>query len=1799
MTSLQKQLAQIAINSTQQLDLKAQKAAHSKSLLFDPKDAATQSFDTIHQICQEGFQELCLLDPRFTPFSRNLFSEQSKVEDRTQMTEKENEELDAVLERFLGLVSGRLMLKPAHKAVEWLIRRFRIHENNTQLTILTFLPYHESHIFLGLLSILPENIPPTCRFLYPYVKSLVNPPRSTIVYTIGHNTPLFNAFNKYVTGVAKAGQYSSTLLAFWASIISQALNSMIEQAQSGRSEVQRRQEEDLLLRILPVINDALTISNVPELVIGCYMICTILATKGTLEDKVLDGMMKTISSGLAMHSFDPGLITLAVIAQERQSYKLPKAVTKHLMAFEGLSERLILLSQKYRVDRLALGLILGALKQSKSSDRTQGVRLGEKLLPTRIFDETQTIRIIEASVGVVKNSKDDLISNADLSQALSCIFETLLGSPHLEPLTQQVLQKLHIDLELLEAELRTPIRSRLEVEVGNLDEVPSPDVVLEENTKIPLADVVESIPKHIPENASFLTTDMPDLFDQLHEVFFPPNAADHGQLQFERLDIWRQGGHAALSAFYIRLWSGPSPIGSRTKALEVMTNLLQQSQSLDEQTLIPYLLHALADESPRVRRAALNLGLSMKQRSSEHSKGRTESFRGAIYRHAAEEIEWMSISETEKVMSVIAAKLHECAMDASQISNVIEHVLRKPQAGQEPEKSGGTVHLKSKARTAFAEFLCSHVGVVHSYNVKLRLLQVLGRVGKSMSSSRVRHLHPNVRKWITLPLQEINPICDREQLAPNLLDRAHLGVLFAKDDGALDLLRSAAQGVSMGGRAGLQGAAFNRIKEIWPTLSTNNRLSMTKTLLDWSLETASDVQIQTCQVEAADTLRAVTLSGEVLTSILDSIRSPGQVVDQHPAVKRRRTSKSGRGTNDVVVKEDMSRILRRTTFILDLVGLSSSRKNPELLRSLFHVLDELQQYKGQADSDLSYLQTITITYITEIVDKGEGTLPQEMAQSVRVDLLVDCLRTTSNPQVHNAALLLISSLAVWVPDRVLHSVMPIFTFMGSTVLRQSDEYSAHVVDTTVSRVVPPLVTSLQRKNQDPIAGTSELLLSFVAAYEHIPSHRRLHLFRNLLQTIGSQKSLFAVISMLMDRYPNDDDAKAFTEELLSSFNAIEQIEACQKCLELIVDALPAPGALSQVLLASNEKTEDQIAITLGQILQVLAIILSSPQLKTKFTSVKRGNQAAIEGIQTQYHALLSKSIELSQIVKVVSPLQAPVRETEAATLALPPVTDFIESAKRLLQDHSDETCRRVLVALGARLGSIDERDSKARLVLTEFLPSLIEMMRKSSEVAFKATAISCIGNIVDKCGKKYSEAALSSAEAIASDQALGNDNDGIKIISLLNLAGMVEELQDDFIPLLPQILSKGFEVLESTLSAEESNLQLHDAVFRMITAVTDRLPFMLSGKHLDSALALSFRSATASDECRTSESRQEFADLLPKKSGLKELLSALDRTWHNAVEAGSEAIEEFLTILRLAISGSQNPQVVKNSSILFGLFLKIFDLRVLIRSRNTNEFSEERIAYFESLICESALAMVYKINDTIFRPFFVRLVESASENQAQKDIKTLRSITLFSFCERLFDSLKAIVTKYSHYILEHAAQILAQGVHEDSGDHDISTLLSCCLRALRKSFDYDESEFWQSPSHSDRICEPLLALLTNASFDRSETSEADPPSPDGVLILTIVAFASASSSLEHHKTLHSHLLPKLRSPNAAVRLAAVKTEQALAARLGEDWLSMLPEMIPYISELQEDDDEVVEKGVHRWIQQIEGVLGESLDGMLQ
>jgi U3 small nucleolar RNA-associated protein 10 len=292
----------------------------------------------------------------------------------------------------------------------------------------------------------------------------------------------------------------------------------------------------------------------------------------------------------------------------------------------------------------------------------------------------------------------------------------------------------------------------------------------------------------------------------------------------------------------------------------------------------------------------------------------------------------------------------------------------------------------------------------------------------------------------------------------------------------------------------------------------------------------------------------------------------------------------------------------------------------------------------------------------------------------------------------------------------------------------------------------------------------------------------------------------------------------------------------------------------------------------------------------------------------------------------------------------------------------------------------------------------------------------------------------------------------------------------------------------------------------------------------------------------------------------------------------------------LSISIKKHPKsiVAKHSAVLAKIFQDALDLRRQLSSTDNEDQDDTTIVEIEAQVNEVALEMIYKFNDSTFRPIFANLVEWASSSLPKKDKagRNLRLQSLYGFLNVFFENLKSIVTSYATYLIDNAVEVLKD---TDIRDDASRSLWSRVLQALVPCFEHDQDDFWQSPSHFKAIAPVLCDQLRHGS-NLPLVEE---------LIPAIVELAAAADSSDHHKELNGMILKHLRSEIAGVRLAAVKCEQALTDRLGEEWLSMLPEMLPYISELQEDDDEVVEKETHRWIVKIEGVLGEDLDSMLQ
>ncbi|EON97804.1 putative u3 small nucleolar rna-associated protein 10 protein [Phaeoacremonium minimum UCRPA7] len=1796
-TSLAAQLAQIAANSKSTLNVKAQRAAHSKSLIFEPRIAAGQNYQSVWSLCHEGFEELCQLDSRFLQFATTLFSEQSQEEDRTQMTAAENAELDKRIESFLRLAGGRLRLMPTIKAVEWLIRRFRIHEYNTAILLTTFLPYHSIPVFVTLMSILPSKLPHEYRFLDPYIRSLTSPPRATIVHQATHHFEFLSIISAYTLESCRTQQHYQALISFWGGIMAEAVNGMVDNLRSGRRSIQQDNDQTLLQQIAPILADSLVMKKVPPLQIASYMVIAVLASKAKLDDVALTAFMDQLVFGWTNETVRPGIVCLSILAQYRSAKQLPSKVTKALLKIQDLQLLLLDMWKEHRVDRLANGLVLALIDRLTKKGDTRGLPIIKTILAEEMLPEKQTIVIFKMLIVAAHKIDGEVDQEGKARKQLGLALVQLSQSAGQGgELFRKVIEDVDFDIEELELKLGASIQPR-----KTLEEAPK-DATMENGVEsTQQVEDLESALTRLTTKESALSTCLSAtadaVFDEISQLFLSIASEDSDLKTFDEAPLLHRVPAPSTCfyfTFYMRLWLGPYPTLARVRALELAKSRAKEQDcaKVDLQALLPYAIAALSDPAKKVRRAAADL-ITVLGEQQGNARSKKPIWGSKNLYDDTKGMNWLSAEASQVFLQTILLPaleesiLHEDHMSAV-LKNSLDSSKRLSVSEMESSKKNRTSHA---VRLSILSFLASHVIKTPLIVLKVRLLKALNQIRGVSSTTRTELLLPALQWWSNLSVDEAKEVITRETADESLLDLSSVDIVVANDKAGLDCFFEIVEGPVGVNRAQLVRAIFSRIRRMWPSMKDDAKLFTAQRMLDLSQRSTASPEQEVASVEAADLLRNVDLTTDILLYFLESLQDTARMATEPPANKRRRTSSSDhhRGI-DNQNSQELSHALRKVTFVLQIVEASKPAEHPQLLQGLFITLSDLQLLRTLVGSELGYLQNLVLSSLLAMMPAYRDNRDLKIDTSVgHGDVLVNCIQKSSSPAVQNSALLLVASLAKTAPDVVLHSVMPIFTFMGSSVLRQGDDYSAHVINQTIKEVVPPLIDTFRKGRRNVVASASELLSSFVVAYEHIPSHRKHDLFISLTENLGPQDFLFALVAMFVDKYGTSDNILSFSSELMGSFSVETQLLSLVKFLDLLADMFKPKPSLSATLFFGKNEAEDTVNKTALKELTLLPYILANRTLKKEIGELAERDDMEAAKIRELYAQLLEDLLTLADIVKSNPSLHSKCGDALSNLLNLLSIGEFIKAVETLLDRPKINLRHKVLRALEVRIENESMADSRSRTALLAFLPQLTAVIRDSDDMHYKHTAVGCVDKISEKYGKKDLEAVAAAASTIAGDQCLGQADQRLRVMALLCLASLVDVLQDGIVPVLPAAIPKALNYLQQSMAGLDSDVEIHNACYSFMTALAQYLPYMISGSYLDQLLASSNMSAEAGldDECNGN--RRQCLRFLAKQLDAKVIFSALQQNWTKAVEAGYSAVKEFIEILGVAIDKHSKAAIAKNVTALSTIFLNAFDLRR--QQHLKGEVSTPTLAAIsevETSINETALKMIYKLNDAAFRPIFAQIVEWSSSTQPKVDAAglLLRQQSVYGFLYTFFDNLKSIVTSYTSYIVDNAAKILKETIPKDA---ESKALWRTVLRTLTKSFEHDQDDFWQAPSHFGAIGPLLVEQFSHAGLlDLSEE-----------LIPAIVELGAAADSQEHQKELNGAILKRLRSENAAVRLAAVQCEQALTDKLGEEWLAMLPEMLPYISELQEDDDEVVDRETHRWIVKIESVLGESLDSMLQ
>ena len=1421
-----------------------------------------------------------------------------------------------------------------HAVCTSLLTHCSIHEFNTTAVITTFLPYHSIPAFVTLMSILPANLPHEYRFLSPYIRSLTAPPRAAIVQHATLHFDFLTTLSTYTLEACHAQQDYPGLVTFWGGVLTESINGMLDNLKSGRRSVQADNDQAVLQKIGPILSDALMIRSAPGVQIAAYMAVSVFVSKAHLTDLAISAFMEQLVLGWTSETAKPGLVCLSILAQQRSAKQLSRKVAKAVLKVQDLPLLLVEIGKQRRIDKLANGLVLALTDRLAKKAAVRSLPIIKSILLGGILQDKQLVVAFKSLLLAAHGINDELDPDGSVRKELGTTLIVLSQAPENAGglVIRKVLEEEEFDIEELELKLDATIRPKLLLDsaAANDGDAAMADAAQDAaNTKITKQDLDATVERlsTLPRPSScLLSQDSDAVFDQFCQLFLATASYDKAEL--EKLDAAPLLGRAdAVSdhfylTFCIRIWSGPYPTLARVAALDMAASRLTLDDcfGVDFQAILPYIIAALGDPAKKVRRAAAGLLSDVKrvspQKETKSTTGKNRWGATAFYSEQAD-LSWLTFDARANLLDVLIGSSAEAVLHEDHVSAVLADVLDKSSKADAATGGGEHIRLSHGVRLSILQFLASHTVHTPILNTKVRLLKALNEVRGVSGTSRTQLLLPVLNSWAVLTAEEAKALVAKEALDEAVVDARSVDVVIPNDTSALETLFGIIQNPQSHTRPNLLSCVFKRIRKMWPVMKEDFRNVTAQFMLDQVQKTPSstassaDDSEDIAAEEATDLLFNVELSTQILTRFLESLQQSAKMATDAPPNKRRRTSSSehNRGQR-MQANSELRLLVNRATFILQLVQGSKPAEHPELLPNLFVVLSDLQILRSYVGSELGYLQNVVLSCLLAMMPAYQSNKNLKIDTTVgHGDVLVNCIHKSSSPAVQNTALLLVASLAKTAPDVVLHSVMPIFTLMGTSVLRQSDDYSAHVVNQTIKEVIPPLIDTFKKGKRNIVASASDLLSSFVIAYEHIPSHRKHDLFISLIENLGPEDFLFAIVAMFADRYGTADSTCAFLTELVGSFAVETQLQSLIKFVSLTSDIFKPKPALAATLLGKREDDgEVDLQKSALKELTLLPQLLSNRRLKEGISRLDEADDDMESAkIRELYIQLLEDILTLADTVKTQGsaskrqPLHNRVGDALAQLLNLQSIGEFIKAVEVLLDRPNMSVRQKVLRALEVRVDEERVASVQSRVALLAFLPQLTAVIRDSNDIAYKHTAVTCVDKIAEKYGSRDLEAVTAAAAAIAGDACLGQEDPRLRVMALLCLASLVDVLHDAIVPILPTAIPRALNYLQESLEGKVTDINkvaLHNAVYALMTAMAQHLPFMMTSANLDRLVVTSFASAEAGfeddDDNDANTTRLTCLLLLAKQIDAKVMLDVLGRNWPSAVRAG-QSVRNFLS----------------------------------------------------------------------------------------------------------------------------------------------------------------------------------------------------------------------------------------------------------------------------------------------------------------
>uniref|UniRef100_A0A667YWZ9 HEAT repeat-containing protein 1 n=1 Tax=Myripristis murdjan TaxID=586833 RepID=A0A667YWZ9_9TELE len=1874
MTSLALQLKRLALPQSDPGLLTRKEVA---SLLFDPKDAAQMDRSSFYALGCTGLEELLGIEPAFYEFQDTLFSRSSLTLERSVQSREVNDKLDAGISLFLTRLCPYFLLKPAQKCIEWLVHRFHIQLYNVDSLLACALPYHETKMFVRVVQLLNINEATNrWNWLHCLQKPGVPLARGTLITHCYKDLSFMDFICTLVTKSIKAYSGHSAncsqlrvIFSFYASTIVPALDAV------------EKVSDTIISKLLPYIQKGLK-SSLADYKAATYMIVCQLAVKVVLEASLVDTLALQLSKSLVREPVlaKEGLGCLIVLLQNQKEGAVGPRAFGRLCCMSSLVETLQVMASVHDVSPLlryllphlvhgvfstctgerrdhtgltqslnhvCLFLLLDEyLSQSETSEQ-HITSLNQRLLPlVRLFESKYggaLDSVIAAHVGDVSDTEQKQLFHHFLSLSMSSGKYQILGNS---------------DTSLL-LSLKHPLPSVRSLAVEHLMGIITSGQVRHKTTfsvlimsvlshfcykqvfidRLDPEDTVSSLLSLLQRTDLSLADQWLPVLTAAVQLLSDPRVAKGGAELVQRagwsllpflvitagrpdsaqLQLARHVAQSAVIAQHpltVDWAQGDEPSANRPRCVCVCVcvffvpsgEVWWNPEKLDTNTccylaLICRLFHVVVNGAGQGASAGSFREL-MRLLLQVHLKEAPLLFRFLC-------VLWgYSSNQGEQLDVKVGAVLQTQAL----------YVGRALLSGQPAATLADLASAKSPVFPSLLACLTSPVREVR--RAGLGALQSLSAADASPFQPITEKLLKHTEEIIADPSYISQALGVLHEESVSAKGRSQQKKLQASMEQLLQIIQapgcpSYTACTLLSALGQVNGEITKPFFSALPDEKVQQRLLAV--MFDLLVESRNPLVANT----VSSVFKAIAVDGELVANELTPPEKPKVTVTVQQTRRSKALQSGEAGPEEGAVSWD------RVTLILELLQHKKKLRRAQLLvPPLFSLLARSLEPRVGDQGNMEYTKQLLLSCLLNVCQKlspdGGAVAPDVLDEDkFNVELVVQCVRVSEMPQTHHHALLLLGAVAGIFPEKVLHNIMPIFTFMGANIMRLDDAYSFQVISKTVQTVIPALIEVSRLSSDTPIVHV------FTDALPHVPEHRRLPILAQLVTTLGPARFLWVLMLLLFKQHATHTASSAsekdaalerdvdFWISLCCHFEVSDQLTSLIRILQYLMQ-LPQDKD-DETTSKKEEEEEEKLIFSVEahsskelrhfKFLSVsfMAQLLASARFIGKVRPVhgepriKGLSQYLLEEILRYIHSV-ARCVEENADKPTAKFWRALLNKSYDAldkVNALLPTDTFITVMKGLMGNQLPSVRRKAMELLNNKLQHRTQWEEPQVTVLLQLSGNLLSIVGKGhgkvaeeeeEQAVNRQTALYSLKLLCRSFGSGHQEAFVPVLAAAVELVTSPDEEKNVVGSALLCIAEVVSTLKALAIPQLPRLMPAVLHALTHRKELLANEIYLLSAVTAM-QRVTETLPHFISPYLQETTAQVGERAESSSSSSSSSSSqlavrlaslRSTVATKLPPRV----LLPTVTKCYSSMGELGP-----LMSILQEHIGHMEKEQLNAHQSELTAFFLTALDFRA-----QHCQGDLEKTERIEGFVIDCLLAMVMKLSEVSFRPLFFKLFEWSKTPAEDKE----RLLTFYRLADRIADRLKGLFVLFAGNLVKPFADLLRQtnaaatdeplfDPDDDGGVEKSVLLLRFVLDCLHKIFLYDTQRFL-SRERADALLGPLVDQLENSLGGDDVYQQR----VSKHLLPCIAQFAVAMGDDTQWKALNYQILLKTRHASSKVRFSSLLMLTELAAKLRENYMVLLPETVPFLAELMEDECEEVEHQVQKVIQEMENILGEPL-----